>query len=757
MWLRRMEAETQRRYVETRGAGRSARQLRLLLWLAMGLCIPLGIAWGWYLGPSAALAYSLSLIGWAAALAVLHRTEDHVLAGRLGCAVLFGLCAANIVALGGLHSNALGWLSAVPLAGAVIVGVRDSLVWAVLGCTTAILLYAAHGGACGLPAEDALALSNAVTGISVVAVLCFAWGRLQRATEAELDTLLRIERTESATATLLLELSTIASRDLSLEDLSKQILKAIVENLSLARAEIELSSNDPGEPILFAFPDANAPRMADFAGAEFPISWSDDVLGTLRVSFLAEVSSAADADRVLRSVAAQLGHAATRVRTRDSLRRAAELDELTGLPNRRAFRMLLESTLGNCREHDRVCAVLYIDLNGFKRINDGMGHAGGDQLLCEVARRLSRAIRHSDSACRGYSSGLSRLGGDEFSVILDEIEDPKNAEIVAQRILQQLAKPFDVAGREVFVGASIGIAIYPTDAEDIEGVITSADAAMYAAKARGKAGFLRFSPHMQEPDPISLEADLHRAVAQGELEVHFQPILCGVSGRVTGAEALLRWTHKERGAVSPAEFIPICERTGLIEDVGEFTLETSLAWLSENRDRLGPDFRLSLNISPKQLENVAFIHELARRLSASSVATRSIEFEITETVLMADSEELWEHIRALAGLGVGFALDDFGTGYSSLSLVKRMPISRLKIDRSFVRGLPDDAEDVAIVSAILGMADSLDVPVVAEGVETEAHQEFLSARGCAELQGWLFAKAMPGDALIQWITSREKA
>ena len=496
------------------------------------------------------------------------------------------------------------------------------------------------------------------------------------------------------------------------------------------------SGADPGEPE---------------AGTRFAIRAGDDTMGFLRV----EGADAAAAG-VLPWIALALAPPLCRELGRVASKRAADIDDLTGLSNRRAFRTMLGHAIALARSRGRPLALTYVDLNGFKRINDSLGHLAGDAVLKAVARRIASAVRHSDSVLRSGpdTSGVSRLGGDEFTVILDEVDSGEGAEVVARRILEALAHPLTVEDTEVFVGASIGVAVYPDDAENMEELIRCADTAMYAAKRSGSSTYRRFAVHDREADPLALEADLRAALREGDVGVHYQPILSGEGGNLVGAEALLRWTHPTHGTVPPAAFVPLAERVGLIGTLSELVLEETLGWLEREVERLPPGFRVSINVAPRQLEDPVFLHKVVRRLAQSPLPNRVLEIEVTESALMADSDEIREIIRAFASLGVGFALDDFGTGYSSLSLLKRMPISRIKIDRCFVERLPDQPEDVAIVSAILGMADSLGLPVVAEGVENEEQQEFLSLGGCAELQGWLFARAMPLDRFLAWAESR---
>lgn len=453
---------------------------------------------------------------------------------------------------------------------------------------------------------------------------------------------------------------------------------------------------------------------------------------------------------MLQQVTIQLGHIAERERAAELILREALNDSLTNLPNRRAFHDMLEQQILAADKDSERLALLFIDLNGFKRINDSLGHAAGDKVLQVVAQRLKRTVRQSDIFCQARDRAvqtISRVGGDEFTVLLDNIQSPGDADVAAQRILDALATPVRLNGQEFKVGASIGIALFPDDARRVDALIRSADAAMYTAKRRGGSGFSRYRACDTTVDSIAFEAEMRRALLDKQFEMHYQPVFNCDSGEVVGAEALIRWRHPQRGWISPGKFIPLAEEIGLISEIGQFQFDSVIRWFEATRDYLPENFRVALNLSPTQVEDASFVTWLAGRLAASELAMRQLELEITETALLADTPEARDHLRALSGLGLCITLDDFGTGQSSLSLLKRFPIGRLKIDRSFVSGLPGRSEDVAIVGAVLSMAHSLGIPVVAEGVEDEAQRQFLRHRKCDEMQGFLLGKPMTGDAL----------
>jgi len=433
----------------------------------------------------------------------------------------------------------------------------------------------------------------------------------------------------------------------------------------------------------------------------------------------------------LQQIAIQLGHIAERERTADIIQREARYDSLTGLPNRRAFRDALESGISAAESDGSKLALLYIDLDDFKRVNDSLGHASGDEVLKVVSECLLQSVRMPDSVSadgKRSTDLLSRVGGDEFALVLGNIRSVEDVDSTAQRILDRLSVPITLHGRQFKIGASIGIATFPDDATEADVLIRSADTAMYASKR---------------------EADIRSALEGRQLEMHYQPVFDCASLEPIGAEALIRWKHPQRGWVSPGEFIPLAEELGLISEIGHFQFEETLAWFESHRTEFPEDFRVALNLSPAQIEDRKFVAWLIQRLKRTELPMSNIELEITETALLTDTPETLASLNTLTELGLCLTLDDFGTGQSSLSLLKRFPIGRLKIDRSFVGGLPDRSEDVAIVGAVLSLAQSLEIPVVAEGVEEETQLHFLRGRGCEDTQGFLLAKPMPGDELLQ--------
>ena len=440
-----------------------------------------------------------------------------------------------------------------------------------------------------------------------------------------------------------------------------------------------------------------------------------------------------------------------RKQAEEQIRYLAYHDSLTRLGNRRLFTERLRHSLAQARRSESILAVLFLDLDHFKRINDTLGHGLGDELLREVADRLKSCIRETDFVSRAHdsdlSSSVSRFGGDEFMISLCSVNEPEEAAQVARRILDAIAAPCCLDGQEVVVSASVGIALYPGDADEAEALIRNADVAMYAAKSRGRAGYCFYERTMNEVAQrnLKLETDLRTALDRGALHVHYQPKVSIRSGRITGFEALARWEHPEIGTVSPGVFIPVAERAGLVSSVGEFVLRTACAQVKQWRQMGLPSIRMSVNLSAHQFKSLDVADVVEQIIKETPVSPRSIDVEITETAMMQHTKLAVEVLQRLKGIGVTVSLDDFGTGYSSLSYLKQFPVDTVKIDRSFISELTTDRDDAAITAAIISMAKSLNLKIVAEGVETEEQLEILRSYGCHEIQGYLFSPPVPAD------------
>jgi diguanylate cyclase (GGDEF)-like protein/PAS domain S-box-containing protein len=417
-------------------------------------------------------------------------------------------------------------------------------------------------------------------------------------------------------------------------------------------------------------------------------------------------------------------------------RHLADHDPLTGLPNRRLLEDRLTQALALSYRNRKQTAVMFVDLDRFKTINDSLGHAVGDLLLKEVALRLVNQLRTGDTICR--------IGGDEFVVVLPEIKRASDAAQVAQKVIEELSRPIPADERELTVTPSIGIAVFPDDGRDAETLIRNSDAAMYHAKEKGRANYQFFTAAMNQAASrrIALESGLRRALGKDELRVHYQPLVDARTGRVSGHEALVRWQHPERGLVPPAEFIQLAEETGMILKLGEWVLREACRWATFIGVERG--LHIAVNLSPRQFNDPKLVQVVAAALQETGLPARLLELEITEATAMQHSDIALGTLKKLKQLGVSISIDDFGTGYSSLSYLKRFPVDKLKVDRSFTTEIPGDADQCAIVSAIVALAHALDIQVIAEGVETDAQRDFLRDCGCDYLQGYLTGK--PADA-----------
>ena len=419
------------------------------------------------------------------------------------------------------------------------------------------------------------------------------------------------------------------------------------------------------------------------------------------------------------------------------IRHMAHHDALTGLPNRALLLDRLDMATRQAQRHEQQVAVLMMDLDHFKRVNDLLGHPIGDQLLLTISQRLRRCVREVDT--------VARLGGDEFVVVLTEVRQRDSLMPVVEQITHAIAAPMLIEGHELLVTPSIGGCLYPQDGDDATTLLKNADTAMYHAKSSGRSNFQWFTQAMlqQTKDKVALGSALRRAIDNSELCVHYQPEVSLHNGRVIGMEALLRWPRAGQASIPPDRFIPVAEESGLILQLGEWVLRTACQESAAIKRILGRDIKLAVNVSPRQFQQKEWPSIVRDALESSDFPPACLEIEITESMLMQNPEESAETLRTLRRLGVTVVVDDFGTGYSSLSYLTRFPIDKIKIDRSFVRDLTTDAADAAIINAIISMAHSLDIRVVAEGVETEEQLCYLRERGCDEVQGFRYSGAVP--------------
>ena len=488
------------------------------------------------------------------------------------------------------------------------------------------------------------------------------------------------------------------------------------------------------------------------AGAAFPLRRNDQVVGCLSAYAAERDFFDADLTELLTRLAGEVSFAldlfereSQRQSAEDRVRHLATHDALTGLPNRTLLLDRLAQAIHGAQRKQHCVGVLFLDLDHFKTINDSQGHGVGDQLLQAVTQRLLDGIRQEDT--------LARQGGDEFILVLPDLPDPAAAGRVAEHLLQVLRAPFVLNHQVLHVGASIGISLYPVDAVDPPTLIRFADSAMYQAKDAGRAGYVFFTAefNVRVSELFDLGNELRRALEQDEFVLHYQPQIELATGRPVGVEALIRWQHPQRGLIPPIRFISVAEETGLIGPIGEWTLRTACAQNRLWQDAGLPLLPIAVNLSAKQWLQPHLESQVVDALETARLEPRFLELEITENLLMRDTHKMIETMRRLQARGVQFAVDDFGIGYSSLSYLKRFPVNRLKIDQSFVRDIPGDPDDTAIVTAVIQMGKSLRLTVVAEGVETPEQLHFLVEQGCDVAQGYHFSKPLPAGECAEYL------
>lgn len=435
-----------------------------------------------------------------------------------------------------------------------------------------------------------------------------------------------------------------------------------------------------------------------------------------------------------------------------NLRDLANLDALTKLPNRSVFNDRLMHAIHKARRNTKRLAIFFLDLDHFKHINDSLGHKAGDQLLCEVAKRLKACVREGDT--------VARLGGDEFTLILEDIQSVQYVAKIAEKVISSVSKSYILGTTEVNVSPSIGVSLYPADGRDVDVLVRNADAAMYHAKNTGRNNFQFYSAEMnaQAAHRLAMETSLRRAVEEQDFYLHFQPQIDIGNNKIIGAEVLLRWQSQQWGEVSPIEFIPILEDTGLIVTVGEQVLFQACEAYMSLRDKLDPDFKIAVNLSGRQFKGAAPLAVYVRNvLERTGMPAANLELEITESILMEDTNLAIKTLSELSELGVTLAIDDFGTGYSSLSYLKKFPLNVLKIDKSFIDDVTHEGDDAAIVDAILAMSGHLQLEVVAEGIETLEQLRFLQQRQCQRGQGYFFSRPLNFEAFESLVQNKKIA
>jgi diguanylate cyclase (GGDEF)-like protein len=431
----------------------------------------------------------------------------------------------------------------------------------------------------------------------------------------------------------------------------------------------------------------------------------------------------------------------------EEMTHSVEHDFLTGLPNRILLNDRISQAIATAPRHQRQVAVLFLDLDGFKHINDSLGHGVGDKLLQSIAARLVECVRDSDT--------VSRQGGDEFVVLLSEAEQWEDAAIVARRMLQAVAEPHLIDRHDLHVTTSIGVSVFPDDGGDAETLIKNADTAMYQAKANGRQSFQFFKPAMnvRAVERQSIEENLRRAIERQEFVLHYQPKINLRTGLITGAEALIRWIHPTRGLVLPGQFIPIAEDCGLIRPIGGWVLREACQQAKAWADAGLPTASMAVNVSAMELRDESYVESLLAALDETGMDPKLLELELTESVLMTHAESAASILVTLREQGVQVAIDDFGTGFSSLSYLRKFPIDALKIDQSFVSQVTSAGDETSIVAAVISMARSLQLRVVGEGVETVDQLRFLQAQDCDEVQGYYFSRPVPHGEFAELLRS----
>jgi diguanylate cyclase (GGDEF)-like protein len=417
----------------------------------------------------------------------------------------------------------------------------------------------------------------------------------------------------------------------------------------------------------------------------------------------------------------------------------ARFDPLTGLPNRSLFHERFDHALYLARRHDQKVALMFLDLDHFKMINDSLGHAVGDELLKEVAAALQDLLRKSDT--------VARLGGDEFVILIPDVEDVNKLAIVANKVVEAMRQPWKIFEHNFTISSSLGVSVYPNDGEDAETLIKHADIAMYQAKEQGRDGYMFFTKAMNEKlhSDMKLAQDMRASIEDQGFKLFYQPKINTMTRKIVGAEALIRWVHPEDGMISPGTFIPVAENTGLIIALGEWILEEACKQQVSWKEKGLLDIQVAVNLSVRQFEHYNLLDMVTQTVERTGINPEKLELEVTESLAVKNMEKNVSTLDDIKKLGIEIAMDDFGTGYSSLSYLKQLPIDTLKIDQAFVRDLPDDNDSAILVNTIIQMGQGFGLNIIAEGVESEEHYQFLLEHNCTQLQGYLFSKPLPAE------------
>ncbi len=492
------------------------------------------------------------------------------------------------------------------------------------------------------------------------------------------------------------------------------------------------------------------PRDAGMQSAYVqPIVWREEVCGAVVLGYPTEAVLNDEEHKLVREFADRVAVAVSSAWRDEQLFLRAHYDALTDLPNRLLFKDRLDQMIVSCQRDQGRFAVLFIDLDHFKDVNDTFGHSLGDTVLQEAARRITMCVRASDT--------VSRLGGDEFTVLLSHIRRPQDAGRIAESIVQVLSHKYDLENRDSFLGASVGIALFPEDGTTADDLLKNADTAMYRAKAGGRSQAVFYEGRMNAEAATRLELDreLHHAIERGELVLHYQPQLDLRTGEIVAVEALIRWQHPTRGLVAPNRFIPLAEESGFIDQIGQWVIREACSQVRAWRADGFALKRVAVNVSPRQFRKRGLVEFIRNCVTETGIAAKWLEIEITEGLLVDQSTDVEGMLAEIHAMGIGVALDDFGTGFSSMAYLKRFPVDFIKIDRAFVEGLGKSADSEAIVAAVIGMSHTLGKNVTAEGVETDQQLAHLKALGCDQIQGYFLSPALPAAQLAEYVRSRE--
>ncbi|MEM9189668.1 MAG: EAL domain-containing protein [Myxococcota bacterium] len=684
-------------------------------------------------------------------IVVLRRTKRLQLTGQVGTALLFFLLLISNLSSGGFHDPNFSWFYVVQVVAAIFLDLRSVVAWSVVVVFTAVgfwaLPYLGVELASQIPADSRAshALANRISALVAVAAVVALMTFRQRRNEASLRLTNRDLRAKTEHIRIVAAISEVANRAESPADGVVQCLRAVGEGIGADRAvACRTDGTVYAEWKWTEAPPAAVPGTLVRLDREWQMTVSTPSEGALVLVLRMDAGQMPE-ESVLSGIAdhvrSQLAHLFQREAAAHRIRDLAFFDPLTGLPNRTRFRSVLGRAIDGAERAGSQLGLLFLDLDRFKEINDSLGHSAGDDLLVRVAEALAGCTRGGDCVGRGEGE-VSRLGGDEFTVLLPNIDAPGDAAAVARRLIETV----QTASGDHHTTASIGVALYPDDGTTVEALLQNADTAMYAAKRSGGDGFSFYSAHMNADSRRRLDLDRRlRSAVPERLSVHYQPLVGSTSHRISAVEALVRWEDEELGRVSPTEFIPVAEAVGLIDAIGEFALrraaKDAARWIEQG---YGP-ISVSVNVSGRQLRQPNFVAVVDTILAESNLPPRFLRLEITESVTVDKGAA--GVLARLSDMGVSISLDDFGTGYSSLSHLRRLPIDCLKIDRSFVASIHQSSEDRNMVRAIVLMARALGLSVVAEGVEEQAQADILRTLHCDELQGYFFGRPVPREAL----------